>query len=141
MPTDRIKVEGLNETLRAFKQYGPDAANELRTAAKQIATVVAARQQAAGHASSKQSALTAPTVRARRDRTPVIVAGGRSRAGQVFFGAEFGGRRRRTTQQFRPYRGHTGYWFYPTLRRSTPAILDAYSKALDKAARRWGTGG
>ena len=44
MPTDRIHVEGLNETLRAFRQYGPDAANELRTAAKAIAADVAAKQ-------------------------------------------------------------------------------------------------
>jgi hypothetical protein len=141
MPTDRIQVEGLNETLKAFRQYGPDAANELRTAAKNISPTVAHRQQAAGRSSSKQSAKAAPTVRARRDRVPVIVAGGRSKAGVVFFGAEFGGRRRKTTQQFRPYRGHTGYWFYPTLRASMPAILDAYSKALDTAARRWGAGG
>ena len=141
MPTERIHVEGLNETLKAFKQYGPDAANELRTAAKEIATGVAARQSAAGRSSDKQSAKAAATVRARRDRTPVIVAGGKSRNGQIFFGAEFGGRRRKTTQQFRPYTGHTGYWFYPTLRAAIPKILDEYGNALDRAARRWGTGG
>ena len=141
MPTDRIHVEGLNETLRAFRQYGPEAANELRTEAKNIAATVAAKQQAAGRSSSRQSAMAAPTVRARRDRVPVIVAGGRSKAGMVFFGAEFGGQRRPTTRQFRPYKGHTGYWFYPTLRASMPAILDAYSRALDRAARRWGAGG
>lgn len=141
MPTDRIHVEGLNETLRAFKQYGPDATNELRTEAKALSSQVAARQKAAGAGSDRQSAMAARTVRARRDRVPVIVAGGRSRPGMVFFGAEFGGRRRRTTQQFRPYRGRTGYWFYPTLRAMTPRLLEAYGDALDRAARKWGTGG
>ena len=141
MPTDRIQVEGLNETLKAFKQYGPDAARELRASAKQMAGAVAARQASAGRGSSRQSALAAGTVRARSDRVPVIVAGGRSRNGMIFFGAEFGGRRRKTTQQFRPYTGHRGYWFYPTLRAMTPALLEAYGNALDKAARRWGAGG
>jgi hypothetical protein len=141
VPTDRIHVEGLNETLRAFRQYGPDAANELRTAAKAIAADVAAKQQAAGRSSDRQSAMAAGSVRARRDRTPVIVAGGRSKAGMVFFGAEFGGQRRKTTRQFRPYRGKTGYWFYPTLRAATPKLLEDYSQALDRAARRWGAGG
>jgi hypothetical protein len=85
--------------------------------------------------------LAAGSVRARRDRVPVIVAGGASKAGQVFFGAEFGGQRRKTTQQFRPYRGTQGYWFYPALRAMTPKVLEEYGKALDRAAGRWGAGG
>jgi hypothetical protein len=59
----------------------------------------------------------------------------------VFFGAEFGGQRRKTTQQFRPYRGKQGYWFYPTLRAATPKVLDDYGHALDRAIRKWGAGG
>jgi hypothetical protein len=141
MATDRIPIEGLNETLRAFKRYGPDAANELRTAAKAIAGEAATQIQAAGRSSDRQSAMAAGTVRARRDRVPVIVAGGSSRAGQVFFGSEFGGRRRKTTQQFRPYRGTQGYWFYPALRAMTPKVLEEYGKALDRAAEKWGAGG
>jgi hypothetical protein len=141
MPTDRIQVEGLRETLAAFKRFGPDAANELRTEAKNIASQVVARQKAAGTGSDRTSALAAGSVRARRDRTPSIVAGGRSKAGQVFFGAEFGGGRRKTTRQFRPYRGTQGYWFYPTLRAMTPKLLVDYGHALDRAARKWGAGG
>jgi hypothetical protein len=141
VPTERIPIEGLNETLRAFKRYGPDAAAELRTAAQKISAQAASQLQAAGRSSDRTSALAAGSVRARRDRVPVIVAGGASRAGRVFFGAEFGGQRRKTTQQFRPYRGKQGYWFYPALRAMTPKVLEEYGKALDRAARKWGAGG
>ena len=106
------------------------------------------------NATSKQGALVATSIVARRDRYPTIRAGGaatvrpkktkkgsRARAGDIFFGAEFGGRGRRTTQQFRPHKGTEGYAFYPTLRRHTADIIDGYRKALDRLAEKWGDGG
>jgi hypothetical protein len=144
-----VEVDGLKETLRAFNKYGKEANKELREAAQAEVSKIAPALVAAGRRSGAQSALVATTVKAPRDRVPVIAAGGAKRvapsrkrrrkpsAGDVFFGAEFGGRGRPTTQQFRPHTGTRGYWFYPTLRRKIPALLDGYQDALDRLCEKW----
>jgi hypothetical protein len=47
-------------------------------------------------------------------------------------GAEFGGRRRPTTQQFKPWLGHEGYALFPTIRQSREETIEDYLKALDE---------
>jgi hypothetical protein len=149
-----VHVEGLTETVRAFNRYGKAANNELRDAAQGEVNKVAPMLVAAMRSDGGPSALVASSVSAKRDRYPVIKAAGskrvatrkrgrgaRPRAGDLFFGAEFGGRGRSTTQQFRPWKGTTGYAFYPTLRRHTSDIVDGYRKALNDLARKWGRGG
>lgn len=147
-----VKVEGLDETLRAFKAYGKDANRELRQAAGVEADRMVAALMLAGEGASKQAALTAGSVKRRSDRVPVIVAGGSKRvtrttgsgkvtAGDVFFGAEFGGGRRPTTRQFPPWAGRRGYWFWPTVRAHLPALRRRYIAALDDLARKWAAGG
>jgi hypothetical protein len=59
------------------------------------------------------------------------------RAGDVFFGAEFGGRGRPTTQQFPAYRGRVGYFFWPTIRADSQAITRQWETALDALAKTW----
>lgn len=54
------------------------------------------------------------------------------KAGDVFFGSEFGGGGRPTTHQFEPHRGTEGYWFFPTLRDNEDRMLDAYAAVLDE---------
>jgi hypothetical protein len=51
--------------------------------------------------------------------------------GDVFFGAEFGGRRRNTTQQFLRHRGRQGYFFWQAVRDSRSYIAKEYSQAID----------
>jgi hypothetical protein len=51
--------------------------------------------------------------------------------GDVFFGAEFGGRRRKTTQQFLRHRGRQGYFFWQAVRDSKSYIAKEYSQAID----------
>ena len=157
----QVKVEGLDETLRAFKAYGKDANRELRQAAGVEADRMVAALILAAQAESKQAALTATSVKRRSDRVPVIVAGGSTRirkpvrsfssrptklssavsAGDVFFGAEVGGGRRPTTRQFPPWAGRRGYWFWPTVRAHLPALRRRYIAALDDLARKWAAGG
>jgi hypothetical protein len=147
-----VHVEGLDETLRAFNRYGKEANKELRQAAGAEVDRILPALTLAATAAGGQAALTSTSVRRRSDRVPVILAGGSRRlspggskrkvtAGDVFFGAEFGGGGRTTTRQFPPYRGHTGYWFWPTLRHHLPELRRRYIRALDELAARWALGG
>lgn len=94
-----IEIEGLKPLLRRMSALPKTAQNEIREAAQAIAADEAQRIAAAGRSSDKQSAAAAGFVRARRDRVPYVVAGGAGKtgvsggatAGQLFFGAEFGG--------------------------------------------------
>jgi hypothetical protein len=55
--------------------------------------------------------------------------------GDVFFGAEFGGRRRPTTQQFLRHRGRQGYFFWQAVRDSNGFIAKEYSDAIDRVLK------
>jgi hypothetical protein len=147
-----VHVEGLDETLRAFNRYGRDANKELRAAAAVEADRLVAALILAGQGQSKQAALTASSVKRRSDRVPVIVAGGtrrltrtsgkgRATAGDVFFGAEFGGGRRPSTRQFPSWVGRRGYWFWPTVRAGLPDLRRRYIAVLDDLATKWAAGG
>ncbi len=146
----QVKVEGLDETLRAFNKYGKDANRELRQAAGgHVDRIVGMLNTAAANA-GKGAGLSAGSVKRKSDRVPALTAGGSRKvksstgkvtAGDVFFGYEFGGGRRPTTQQFPPWLGRTGYWFWPLLRREMPALRRAYLKTLDELAAKWAAGG
>ena len=149
MKTD-VKIEGLDETLRAFNKYGKDANRELRQAAgDHVDRIIGMLNTAAANA-GKGAALCSGSVKRKSDRVPALTAGGSSKvksstgkvtAGDVFFGYEFGGGARPTTQQFPPWLGRTGYWFWPLLRREMPALRRAYLKTLDELATKWAAGG
>ena len=69
--------------------------------------------------------------KSRKRRKPVAVS-------DVFFGAEFGGQSRPTTMQFNPYhkaaggRGGRGQFFWPTVKRDSRKIADAYLAAVER---------
>jgi hypothetical protein len=147
-----VEVEGLDATLRAFNRYGKEANRELRQAAGVEVDRMIAHLLIAGEGAGRQAAMTAGSVKRRSDRVPVIVAGGSRRlkrtsrktkatAGDVFFGAEFGGGRRPSTRQFPPWVGRRGYWFWPTIRRHLPDLRRRYIATLDDLAAKWATGG
>lgn len=148
-----VTVSGLNETLRAFNQYGKDANKELREAAGGIADQVVPALILAAGAQSPQAALVAPSIKRRTDRVPKIVAGGAARArpntrsrrrvtaGDILFGSEFGGGRRPGTAQFPPWVGRRGYWFWPTIRQHLPRMRREYIATLDRLAAKWARGG
>jgi hypothetical protein len=146
-----VKVEGLDETLRAFNAYGKDANRELRQAAGVHADRIVGMLNTAAANAGKGAALSAGSVKRKSDRVPAIAAGGSRRvktstgnkvtAGDVFFGFEFGGGARPTTKQFPPWLGRTGYWFWPLIRREMPALRRAYLQTLDELAQKWAAGG
>lgn len=144
-----VEVVGLDAARHAFDRYGREVAPAMRDVAQEATARFTPALSAAMRADSGQSALVAVTVRPVRDRVPAIAVGGsrkvagsssrrsKATAGDVFFGAEFGGRRRPTTQQFRQHRGRRGYAFYPALRHHTDDLIRAYLDGLDRLALEW----
>lgn len=146
MATERIKmgieIVGLKETTKLLR--GMD--KELSKLARQISFDITDQEAAKIRlrASGKQAQLAARSVKAKKDRIPTIQGGGATRlqsstgkvrGENIFFGAEFGGRGRKTTMQFRPHLGRTGYFFWPQLRDDTDEMFKEWSKALQQL--RW----
>lgn len=121
-------IEGLNRALRALPK---EASVSLRDESQAIANEVAGMAADRGRGVSRMyGSLVSPSITARRDRVPVIRIGGRGKAGQVFWGAEFGGRGRTTTMQFLPHLGTQGYALWPTIREQLPDVIDRWADAL-----------
>jgi hypothetical protein len=55
--------------------------------------------------------------------------------GNVFFGAEFGGRARKTTKQFLRHRGRQGYFFWQAVRDNKSYIVNEYNLAIDRVLK------
>jgi hypothetical protein len=135
-----IRQEGVRETLAAFRGLPKEANVALRDAAGKIAQRFATAATAAGIAEGSQAALVAKTVRAGRDRVPVVTAGGSKRLGgrkapawKLLFGSEFGSNR--FTQFRRTHQGTDGIWFFPTIEREAPAIIKEWREAADQVLR------
>jgi hypothetical protein len=136
--TVNVKITGLRETLRAFRELPKEANDALRDRSTELARTMATRVAAAGQSDSPQSAAVASTVKARRDRVPVIEAGGtqavtssRVPAWKILFGSEFGAR---IWRQFRPHVGKGSYWIWRTVERNQAEISEAWNKAADDIA-------
>lgn len=145
--TVTIRVDGLRETLAALNRLGPDANREIRAKALDLSQTLAASAARAGRAEGRQGVLVAGTVKARRDRVPVVVAGGasprlgrgRAKPYQLLFGSEFGSDRYR--QFGKRHIGRGSYWFFRTVEREQPAIIAAWEAAADDVIRRFSAGG
>lgn len=145
--TIRVKISGAKETLAAFRELPKDASKELRDASQRISQVEANKIRGAAASSSRQSALVAQGIKARRDRLPSIVVSGAKRVGRhraplnkIMFGANFGAT---YLKQFRPHRagGTDDYWFFSTAEKDLPRMVDQWGQAVDKVLRRWGDHG
>lgn len=135
-----IRIEGVRETLRAFNGLPKEASNELRDAALDLAGLMATSVKAAGAREGSQAALVATTVKATRDRVPVVQAGGTKRLGsrrapawKLLFGAEFGSNR--YTQFPRRHQGSAGIWIFPTIEAESSAIARRWEQAADRIVR------
>lgn len=140
--TVTIRVSGIRETLAALSRLPKDASNELRDASLEISRELAAAARQAGVAEGSQAALVATTVKARRDRVPVVVAGGTKRLGsnrapayKLLFGSEFGANR---YEQYRPHVGAGSYWFFRTVEDNEVEIARRWLDAADAILRRFG---
>jgi hypothetical protein len=140
-----VRIDGVRETLAAFRALPKDASKELRETSLELSRKLALSAQAAGVAEGQQAALVAKTVRAVRDRVPAVVAGGVRRLGsrkapawKLLFGAEFGSMQYR---QFpRLHTGRAGIWFFPTIEREATATAREWRAAADRIIRAFGKG-
>jgi hypothetical protein len=137
--SQKVEVEGLKETLRAFSKYGKDANAELHKPKVRSPPAPAAAAQGRASGLGGVHSLAARSLRARSDRTPTIVGGGRK--APYFFGAEFGGGGRPRTRQFPPHRGQAGYFLWPTIKARQHADHAEWMRAVDRVSDKWARGG
>lgn len=148
--------EGFSKALRKASEKIADHVVEK---AKQNASGQAPHgAQRPGSSGRSQAQVVVKGLRARRDRIPTIkldhqrLYPSKSRSntkrtkgkafgpgltrkvtmGDVFYGAEFGGRRRKTTQQFLRHRGRQGYFFWQAVRDSKSFIVEEYSNEIER---------
>jgi hypothetical protein len=155
---------GLFEFLREASQAFPEFNKEMRKASEEIAQVVVdkAKLNAAaqpkhgkprpGSSGRSQAQAVVDGLRARRDRIPTIkldskrgyVSASRPNRkrktkvtmGDVFFGAEFGGRKPgNKTQQFLRHRGRQGYFFWQAVRDNKSFIVNEFSDAIERVLK------
>lgn len=155
--TITLYATGVRETLAAFRDLPKDASAELRKASLRLADSLAVAARAAGQAEGGQAAAVARTVKARKDRVPVVQAGGTTRVGRrrapafaLLFGSEFGmdrrsgwyarPRYRRSSglQYGEPHQGRDGRWFFPTVEAEQGRIMREWQAAADRIIRSFG---
>ena len=146
----RVRIQGADQIIRALRQLGPIAEQELKDQARDIAETLADRIYYAGRADSRQSARAAATVRAvNGGHWPAIRASNTGRARGLLFASEFGmtrksgwyARRRyfnSAGRQFRPHLGSGSYWFFSTAEANQAWIESEWHEAAAAAVRRWG---
>jgi len=139
-----VRIDGLNSTLRALSKLPKDANDEIRKASLELSKDLANKAKVSGVREGRQAALVASTVKARRDRVPVIAAGGMKRLGRnrapaykLLFGSEFGATR---LKQYKPHLGKGSYWFFKTVEDNQREIADAWNDAADRIIREFGGG-
>jgi hypothetical protein len=156
-----IVIKDLFEFLREIeREFGKSINKELRKNGYAVARLLEQEVKAeAAVVYSGRRALQAKSVasglRAVNDRIPTIKLRGsepfqsRTRPNarrrkpvtkaDVFFGAEFGGRKPgKKTQQFLRHRGRLGYFFWPTVRRMKDRIAKEYLDGIDRVVSSFG---
>lgn len=141
-----IHVTGIREILRALSVLPKDVQDGIRDESLKLAQKLAGQIKADGMSdAAPQSKIVAETVKAKRDRVPVVEVGGTRKIGRnktpaykLLFGSVFGSN---AYEQFhRPHLGQEGYWVYPTLIRQEGEIIAAWNKVADDAVRNWSAG-
>ena len=154
-----VKVEGARETLAAFRRLPKEASDALRTRSLELSQRLVELIASAARSDSPQSALMAPTVRARRDRIPAIEAGGSKRVGRhskpawaVLFGSEFGSNHRSgwygapryagsSGRQYRPHVGAGSYWLFKTVGAHESQVAATWRRVAEDVERAFARGG
>lgn len=130
-PTNKrmsLQVEGLEETVREFRNLSREVKDDADEQVRAIAKLVAADAKAAARTPAELKA--SGTIKAQKNSVSLGGGGKRNRAGNMALGTEFGGRRRPTTQQFRPHEGKVGYFFWPSLRDNERTIKKMWDDLL-----------
>lgn len=139
--TVKISITGVGAYMRAFRELPKEASAEIREAALKLSKELAEAAKTAGIGEGSQAALVATTVRAAKDRVPVVVAGGAKRLGRnkkpafkLLFGSEFGSDR---YEQYRSHIGRGSYWFFQTIEENSVEIAAEWKKAADEIIRKF----
>lgn len=139
----QVETDGSDarRVLRAFTVLGVDARREVPDTLDRLNRVMALAVARAARASSRQSALLAPTVGITGN---TVTVGGsrpmgsrRAPAYKLLYGAEFGSKRYR---QFRARRA-TGYWFTPTVNAQRTRVAASWIRVVAALADDWGSAG
>ena len=153
-----VQVKDLFEMLQKFAKASPVFNKEMRKVGYAIAKDLQGqvRIEAGTVSRASQAIQVAKGLRAKNDRIPTI--GLRSNEafisksrpnrnrkkpvtrGDVFFGAEFGGGKTKTTKQFLRHRGQSGYFFWPTVRKRKNEIAKEYLEGMDRVVKELGIG-
>ena len=134
-----VHVDGVRELLRALSKMEKEVSDSVRDASQGIAERFAANVSGA----TRLEQAVAASVKAKRDRLPVIAMGSGSLSSgasvrDVMFGAEFGGGSRPATAQFLPHNGRVGYFLYPTVRAHGAAAAEEwFEKVADAVEAHW----
>ena len=144
-----IEMFGLDEFLRELRFAPAETKKAIKQGNKAIAdkVVVEMKKKARVIWSAQQYETIVPSLRAVQGTVPKIKIGGarkaavsrrknRPSAGELVMGAEFGGRREETTQQFPIHRGRKGYVLFPTIRRLHGTIKKEYTDQIEKVLRK-----
>jgi hypothetical protein len=149
-----VEIVGITQFIRDLAKTDQNFRKEANKASTAIANllVVAAKFEAGSVTRSSQATEVMKGMRARTfNSLPAAVLStsspfvSKSRPnrkrkrkvtrGDVFFGAEFGGKRTPKTQQFMRHRGKAGYFFWPTVRKHKKDIAKEYLDAIDRVLK------
>lgn len=129
-----VRVEGLAQFQAALRNADRALSRELGQVNKRAAELVATGARSKASGLGGVAAHAAPSIKAAAEqRRSKITIGGPQHPEAL--GAEFGGKRRPTTQQFEPWRGSgagAGYFLYPTIRDTADEWIRLYERALDQ---------
>lgn len=127
-----LYIDGLDVTVARFKALPKAVRDGADEEVREIARFVAT--EAKGAASTRAERKAAETIKAQKNTVSLGGGGRRQAAGSMALGTEFGGRGRRTTQQFRAHRGTQGYFFWPSIRRNSARIKQRWDDLVDRLA-------
>lgn len=136
----QVRVEGLREFRRALRQHadGGEIKKRISAANRDVSKAIQAGAKARAASRGGVAAKSGRFVQRRATQTGASVRLDASKPDRAFaLGAEFGGGRRPTTKQFRPWLGGPGggYFLWPVIREELPKRMAAYQEALDDIQR------
>lgn len=136
-----FEAKGIDEMIRALRRVEPETRKVLRKESSKLADLIVAVAKA--KAGTPQQSSVAGTIRSNKSSTqPTIVVPSRRFPGNpkanvmdVFFGAEFGGRRSPRTMQFPPHIGQKGYFLWPAVREGREKAMKEYREVVERLWR------
>ena len=149
-----VQMFGMDDFLRQLRKAPAETRKAVSHANREIAKTVLVRMKQRSrtvfHASQYQTII--PSLKTPVGSVPKIQAGGtnpkavvarrmidgkktRPASGDIFFGVEFGGRRRSTTRQFPRHRGKKGYVLFPTIIKMHGFIKKEYTDQIERVLK------